>query len=505
MLVGGKTLARQLKETAGKPVENPRIMGLTLAGLFFAGGVIGTLSLVLPHPGRFDVTGLWSNVVLAFAASGVLAVAAGRAPTWVFQLAVVAGTLVVTRAIYLSHGAGNFYAIWYVWVGLFAFFFFGRLWGFIHTAIVAVAYAIVLTQVPPATAPARWVLTISTLIVSGLLVDFLLRRARRAAAEAESRARNLTAVDEVAHDLARATDTAAARPAICDAVRGVAEASGVSLWQPAPDGTGLVCTASTGNELDGTVVPFVGPASGAVRVFTSGVPLFIDEAQGHPEISAQLVERTGARSGLFQPVLRDGVPVGVLILYWREPVPRLDSDLAQIVKLLAAEASIVIERGELLERLEQVAKTDDLTGLPNRRAWQEELVRELARAERHRSPLCVALLDLDHFKRYNDEHGHQAGDRLLKEATAAWQERLRVTDILARYGGEEFTLALPMCGPEDATPLIERLRAATPEDQTCSAGLAYWDGEESAEALVGRADAALYAAKRAGRDRIIAA
>jgi diguanylate cyclase (GGDEF)-like protein len=279
----------------------------------------------------------------------------------------------------------------------------------------------------------------------------------------------------------------------------------VSLWQPGADGTGLVATASTGGELTGSMLPFVGPASGAIRAFTSGRPLFASEAKGHPAVSRQMVERTGAVSALFQPVLRDGIPIGVLVLYWRERVLTLQEDLPQIVKLLAAEASIVIERGELLERLERVARTDDLTGLPNRRAWEEELVREIARAQRLDSPLCVAMLDLDHFKRYNDEHGHQAGDRLLKESSAAWEERLRVTDVLARYGGEEFTLALPLCEPAEAAPLIERLREAMPEDQTVSAGLAHWDGEETTDSLVGRADAALYAAKRAGRDRIVSA
>jgi diguanylate cyclase (GGDEF)-like protein len=505
LMARGKQLARRLIDTAGTPVENPRLMGLTLAALFFAGGVIGALSLILPHPASFDVPGLWTNVVAAFVASGCMALAAGRVPSWVFQLAVVAGTLVVTRAIYLSDEANGFYTFWYVWVGLFAFFFLGRVWGIIQTAVVGTTYAWVLTQVPHSQAPARWLMTVSTLLVSGLLVDFLLQRVRHVAAEAERRARNLTVVDSVAHDLARATDTAGAGPAICDAVQEVSDATGVSLWQPSHDGTGLVCTASTNRELDGTALPFVGPASGTVRVFTSGIPLFVPDAQEHPDISEQMIERTGAASGLFQPVLRDGVPIGVLVIYWREPVAKLDEDLPQVVKLLAAEASIVIERGELLDRLERVARTDDLTGLPNRRAWDEELEREMARAKRDGSPLCVGVLDLDHFKRYNDEHGHQAGDRLLKEATAAWQGRLRITDILARYGGEEFTLALPACKPETAAPLIERLREATPEGQTASAGLAHWDGEESADTLVGRADAALYEAKRAGRDRTVAA
>jgi diguanylate cyclase (GGDEF)-like protein len=129
----------------------------------------------------------------------------------------------------------------------------------------------------------------------------------------------------------------------------------------------------------------------------------------------------------------------------------------------------------------------------------------MARARRSANPLCVAILDLDYFKAYNDERGHQAGDRLLKQSTAAWSNELRASDILARYGGEEFTVALPGCTLADAKSIVERLRSAMPAGQTVSAGVACWNGLESAEELVGRADAALYEAKRTGRDRLVTA
>jgi diguanylate cyclase (GGDEF)-like protein len=115
------------------------------------------------------------------------------------------------------------------------------------------------------------------------------------------------------------------------------------------------------------------------------------------------------------------------------------------------------------------------------------------------------MMDLDHFKDFNDAFGHQAGDKLLADAAAAWHVEVRSTDFLARYGGEEFALLLLGCPPDSAEPLIERLRSVMPRDQTCSAGIAVWDGEEEAENLVARADAALYAAKRGGRDRIVLA
>jgi diguanylate cyclase (GGDEF)-like protein len=165
---------------------------------------------------------------------------------------------------------------------------------------------------------------------------------------------------------------------------------------------------------------------------------------------------------------------------------------------------LLAQVGALYHEVGRLARTDALTGVANRRAWDDELPRELARSARSGQPLCVALLDLDHFKAYNDRHGHQAGDRLLKAAAAAWQGKLRKTDLLARYGGEEFAVLLPDCGLDSAMEIAERLRTAQPEG-TCSIGVAGWDGREAATRLVARADQALYAAKEGGRNRSRAA
>jgi diguanylate cyclase (GGDEF)-like protein len=183
----------------------------------------------------------------------------------------------------------------------------------------------------------------------------------------------------------------------------------------------------------------------------------------------------------------------------------IDSLLGRVRQIASDNAQLAAEREQLATSLAEVARTDELTGLGNRRAWDEEIARELNRAERDETPLCVAIVDLDDFKRYNDLNGHIAGDRLLKELASAWTRELRATDVLARYGGEEFALALPGCSMDDATTLIERLRVATPAGETCSAGIVLWDGVEAAEDLVGRADMALYDAKETGRDKIVAA
>lgn len=192
--------------------------------------------------------------------------------------------------------------------------------------------------------------------------------------------------------------------------------------------------------------------------------------------------------------------------YWLSWGARSDGErIYATARDITRSKELEAERDELLARSEAMARTDALTGLPNRRAWDEELRRELARADRYEYRVSLAIVDLDRFKRFNDTRGHQAGDDLLCEAAQAWRLTLRVTDLIARIGGEEFAVLLPHCPPTDATTVIERMRAVTPQDQTCSAGVAVWDGSETGEALTERADSALYEAKRGGRDAIVSA
>jgi diguanylate cyclase (GGDEF)-like protein/PAS domain S-box-containing protein len=157
---------------------------------------------------------------------------------------------------------------------------------------------------------------------------------------------------------------------------------------------------------------------------------------------------------------------------------------------------------EAREELRDLARTDPLTGLANRRLWDERLAFELPRAARSQQPLCVAALDLDRFKPYNDRFGHGAGDALLRELTAGWRAVLRASDLLSRLGGDEFAVLLPDCDVPCAEVIVARLQAAMPgqaEGVGCSVGLVRWEPGEDAGELLARADVALYAAKAAGR------
>jgi len=179
--------------------------------------------------------------------------------------------------------------------------------------------------------------------------------------------------------------------------------------------------------------------------------------------------------------------------------------LTSAIALVAVALRTLSAHRERLGQLDQMAHEDALTGVVNRRRLDEMLPIELARAQRLGYPLSIAMLDLDFFKRFNDRRGHGAGDVLLREAAQSWRRQLRPTDLLARYGGEEFTLVLPSCDPEQAEQLIERLRPIVPERQTFSAGIAMWNGSDTADELLRSADIALLQAKRTGRNRTVVA
>jgi diguanylate cyclase (GGDEF)-like protein len=318
------------------------------------------------------------------------------------------------------------------------------------------------------------------------LVEKLRARAA-AAARSEDETRRLLAymasVTAVTRKMAGSSDSKAVREEICAAARAIAGADFALLIEPDANGALEVATGVGGQTSCG-----IEDVASAEEVYVSRRSRFVEQRALH-----------------FEPILRDDVAAGVLVVGWRQPVDHLGEAAQSGLRMLAAEAAVAVDHAELLQRLEESARTDDLIGLPNRRAWEHELSRELARADRMASPICVAMLDLDRFKTFNDESGHQAGDSLLRRTAAAWKEQMRASDLLARYGGDEFALLLPGCTVDDAEGLVQRLRVVVPDGQTVSVGLACWDRDESAEALIGRADAALYEAKRAGRDRLIAA
>ncbi|MDQ6775372.1 MAG: diguanylate cyclase [Actinomycetota bacterium] len=245
------------------------------------------------------------------------------------------------------------------------------------------------------------------------------------------------------------------------------------------------------------------------RVWASGQPAWTADLAADASFPrAQAAARAGLHGSVSVPVHSGEHFRGAIEFFStqaREPDPATREILTTIAAQIGGLLGLLDERAALLAKLEHLALTDELTGLPNRRAWQQTLTRELARAQRDRQPLCVALLDLDHFKAYNDTHGHQAGDQALADTAHAWATQLRAGDFLARCGGEEFALLLPNLALAPAAAVLARVRDATPRRQTCSAGLVAYDGSETHQQLINRADEALYGAKTGGRDRTVTA
>lgn len=293
-----------------------------------------------------------------------------------------------------------------------------------------------------------------------------------------------------------------ARPDSRDAlVRAAPELAGCELVALVEaDSVGaFVITAASRGDLIGTQVPDVA-YSLVHRASRAGTPVFVPDARRVTELPPHLAEFAAITSWFCVPVMRGGLVAAVLCAGWERPVHELGDLRIDVVRSLASEASTTIDHTDLLRSLSASASRDQLTGLTNRRGWDGLLAKEMAISRSRGTPLSVAIIDLDRFKDYNDLNGHPAGDRLLRTAASAWTAAIRQGDELARWGGEEFTLLLPDCGGACALEVVERLRRSTPGGETCSAGIAAWDGRESAIELFERMDEALYAAKAAGRD-----
>jgi diguanylate cyclase (GGDEF)-like protein len=375
-----------------------------------------------------------------------------------------------------------------------------------HLGVILIGVALfylgpILLVGPPAYPHAQYrtaLLSVAVGSIVGLTTQRLVGIARFQAGEARQRARMLQRLAAVVHTL---FDSAQPRIDVCEAAREISGATVALLYEPegGSDVLGsavLRCTAAAGVGVPGEGAK---PSSRvAYEAFQSGRPQLIGaseraDAGGFEPWPGP--EPPGA--ALYQPLRKGDARLGVLVIAWPHDV-RGDDPKATVSALLAHEAAAVIARADVVHDLYDAAQTDALTGLPNRRAWDAQLKRALSEDR----PLAIAMLDFDRFKEFNDTYGHPAGDRLLKEAAAAWRDQMRAGDMLARVGGEEFALMLLDCELESATDVVERLRHSTPQGRTCSAGLAVRVGGESAEAIIARADRALYQAKADGRNRI---
>jgi diguanylate cyclase (GGDEF)-like protein len=248
----------------------------------------------------------------------------------------------------------------------------------------------------------------------------------------------------------------------------------------------------------GTVVIDVAHGrSGCARALDQGAPLLVTDALSDPELDRASVEQFGDASLLFVPLGADGVFEGVAVVHFFRRRRRIDGYAQRAAEVLAAQAGHVLRRVRETQALQDLATTDALTGLPNRRVFFTRLA-DLRQGD------AIVFLDLDHFKALNDHEGHQRGDEVLRSFGAALRQSLREGDMCARYGGEEFALVLPDTEERGAIDLLARLRSRWEVERpglTFSAGVArHASGPPTA--TLGAADGALFEAKAAGRNAV---
>lgn len=232
-----------------------------------------------------------------------------------------------------------------------------------------------------------------------------------------------------------------------------------------------------------------------------------DKIEGYQQKIAT-TENIGDLNLLLNNILEDTRAIGLNMQRTR------DEFMLSQKQAMDAERRIK-ELTEELDHIGEVAHQDYLTGTLNRRGMDEAIEREFSRADRHNTPLCVAMLDIDHFKKLNDTLGHATGDQALTHLAKVLKEVLRPTDVLARYGGEEFVIILPATAQAEAVKVVTRVQRELTKNFfmhnnervliTFSAGVAERTPGESADVLIPRADVALYQAKHSGRNRVVGA
>jgi len=248
-----------------------------------------------------------------------------------------------------------------------------------------------------------------------------------------------------------------------------------------------------------------------------------EDSEADARVDREACRRVGLRSMVVVPLRHNGKAIGVLKVLSSQ-VNAFDADKIATLELIAGLLSATLNDTILAEELrrananlilanahlEQLATTDGLTGLKNHRTFQESFVQEYGRALRYKKPLSLVLLDVDHFKNFNDSFGHPAGDAVLKRIAGLLLENARTTDLVARYGGEEFALILPETDAQGARITAERILHAVTgvtwplRPVTVSIGVGSLDANsfDNAAAMLDATDKALYAAKTQGRNQI---
>lgn len=327
-------------------------------------------------------------------------------------------------------------------------------------------------------------------------------------AQERQRARRLEALRDAMTAISGALDLTSVRETVLERATGLLGADWGALAAPAPGDQRLRIVALRGlpQRLGGLVLPdgdgLVGQAAASGRIVNSRGP-------------ADPLLRTGV--AIAAPLIAADRLEAVLMLARPAAARPFDCEEEQLLDLFARQAASALQNARLFEEVRQLARTDPLTGLANRRHFFELAQRELERVRRGRGAVAIIMLDIDHFKQVNDCFGHQSGDMALRAVADLLRDGLRAADVSARFGGEEIVVLLPDTDLTRAMAVAERLRQAVSAlslptargtlSLTASFGVAALNAGQpliSLETLLARADEACYTAKRCGRDCVVA-
>ncbi len=480
---------------------NPRISqdqflsGLTSAASGIAIAVPILLSLVIAHGERFN----WGYVSLAFAMLGIttayVAVKIFRArrgtislnPGLAFVLTCFTVMTLVFGDLATYHWSGEMFiaclvlpVIFFAVIGdnhmLFA--------GWLVTA-AAVALCLHVEHLPSDIFWARFLVFSSLAGVAGLMVAPMIRKLH-------NRFRSRDALSDLTKALATAESIESALSECVALVHTVIPCDSAVLYAHGAEPQPALSPVAEWSRDDATPIEVPTPQE---------LPAGVDFAIGARLVGSRCFVPAGYSSAGELVLVIDGIDVKQASAFFVEEAA---GGLSSSLLLMTARLAYV-------SNLREESRTDPLTGLANRRALEERLGLVTAQASRSGAPVAVAMIDLDHFKLFNDLSGHQSGDELLRLLSDALDRRLRAQDLLARYGGEEFCVVLPDTDLLAARVVLEDLRAIAPtvlvggRAATISAGIAEWRPGETTALLLERADQALYVAKEQGRDRVIVA
>jgi diguanylate cyclase (GGDEF)-like protein/PAS domain S-box-containing protein len=456
-------------------------MARALFAMFALGAVLALVAIPLSsYLTTEDQILLVVTVGAAVGVAALIARAWRRMPEWVFGALLALGTLITGLGMYLTQPVQGDTAMFYVWVVLFAAYFFTRVAALIQLGIIGISYGVVLAIDGGMGGPARWLITMGTLVLVGVLVVALKEIAIR---RIEERRRSERKLEESVSLMEATLQSTADGMLVVDRAGAIVSFNRTfqEMWRIPDD---VVKSEDDDQALGFALEQLTEPDQVLAKV---------RELYRRPEAESYDVL-----------TFKDGR------VFERYSRPQRGSDGQVFGRVWSFRD--VTEREKARLKLQDLADHDPLTGLLNRRRFEEELSRHISRASRYGNGGAVLVVDLDDLKDVNDSHGHRTGDALIRSVADLLRDRLRHSDVLARLGGDEFAVLLPRVEPEEARLTAENLLDAVRRHRatfrgkrvrvTTSIGVApiLEPDAQTAEDVLGQADGAMYRAKEAGRD-----